>query len=324
MLDIVIDNRNGTMWNLSQIVSSVTWKTSQTGKPSSVELTFIKGGIYQDTSFSINSGDVIRIISLEPKANIFYGYVFEIEEGQDEDVKVKAYDQIRYLMANDTYVFKNVTATEVLRRIASDFNLKTGELEDTRYKIPAMIEDGKKLLDIICNALDKTLLNTGKKYILLDDFGSLSLRNTDNMLLDFIVGDQSLMVDYNFIRSIEESYNRVKLVQDNNKTKKRDVYIVQDSSNIAKWGKLQLYQKVDDGLNRAQVNQILQTLIQTKNREMKKFRIEALGDVRVRAGNYVRIMVGKLDIDKQPFRVDECTHKFDGGDHTMTLELRVI
>lgn len=312
------------MWDISQIVSSVTWKTSLIGKPSSVDLTFIKGGIYQDQSFTVNPGDVIRIRSVEPNADLFYGYVFEVNDGQEEDVQIKAYDQVRYLLANDTYVFKNVTATEIVQRIAKDFNLRIGTLEDTRYRIPTLVEDGKKLLDIICRALDLTLMSSGKNFILLDEFGSLTLKNTDNLMVDFIIGDQSLMVDYDYTRSIDESYNKIKLVQDNKKTKKRDVYIAQDSANIERWGMLQLFQKVDEGLNGAQVNEVLQTLISTKNREMKKFRIEAIGDVRLRAGNYLRIAIGNLAIDNQPFRIDECTHKFDGGEHTMTLELKVI
>lgn len=321
MLKVEIDNRNGTMWDLSQIVTSVTWKTSIVGTPSSIDLTIIKGGRYQDKSFAINPGDVLRI--RRDNYNLFWGYVFEVSSGPDEDVKVKAYDQLRYLLTNDTYVFKNATATDVVKKITADFNLRTGTLEDTGYQMN-LVEDGKKLLDIIYGAIDQTLIRTGKRFIMYDDFGNIVLKNTDNLKVDFLIGDKSLMVDYDYTRSIDETYNQIKLVQDNKNTKKRDVYIVKDSANIAKWGLLQLYQKVDDGLNTAQINEMLQALSDTKNREMKKFRIDALGDVRIRAGNYVRVTVEQLGIDQYPFLVDECTHKFDEGDHTMTLELRVI
>jgi len=323
LLNVVIDNRNGTLWDISQIVSSVTWKMSRIGKPSSIDLTFIKGGIYQDTSFAMNTGDVIRIRSVEPNADLFYGYVFEIADGQDEDVTIKAYDQIRYLLANDTYVFKNITASEVIKRIADDFSLKTGVIEDTGYKIPKMLEDNKKLLDIIWKGLTMTLINSGRNFSFFDDFGALSLQNIENRVVDFFIGDASLMIGYDSFRSIEDSYNRVKLVQDNKNTKKRDVYIIQDSANIDKWGKLQLFHKVDEDLNAAQINEMLQRLIETKNREQRKFRIEAIGDVRIRAGSYVRIIIDKLGIN-QLFLVDECTHKFDEGDHTMSMEMRLI
>lgn len=322
MLEIMIDNKSGTVWDVSEIVAGATWKTSRIGRAGSLDLTMIKGGLYQDKSFVINNGDIIRVQN--DNQNIFYGYVFEISSGQEEDVKIKAYDQLRYLMTNDTYVFKNITATEVIKRIADDFGLKTGKLADTGYKIPTMVEDDKKLLDITCRALDKTLIGAGKNFVLFDDFGQLALRNVESMLLDFYLGDASLMTDFDFTRSIDnETYNRIKLVQDNKKTGKREIHITQDSANIAKWGRLQLYQKADEGLNNAQINELMNTLITLKNREQKKLSIDAIGDARVRAGCYVPIIIEELGIN-QPFLVDECSHKFDGTDHTMSLELKVI
>lgn len=322
MLEVLLDNKNGTVWDLSEIVAGVTWKTSRIGKAGSLDLTLIKGGIYQDKSFVVNTGDIIRV--RKENTNLFYGYVFEVGFGQDEDLQIKAYDQLRYLLANDTYVFKNITATEVIKRIADDFGLKTGQLGQTGYVIPALVEDNKKLLDIICKSLDLTLIGSANNFVLYDDFGQLTLRKVEDMMIDFYIGDASLMTGFDYVRSIDsDTYNRVKLVQDNKKTGKRETYVAQDSANIGKWGRLQLYQSVDEGLNSAQINQLLNQLISLKNREQKKLRIDAIGDVRVRAGCYVPIVIEELGIS-QPFLVDECSHKIDGVDHTMTLELKVI
>lgn len=322
MLEVLLDNKNGTVWDLSEIVAGVTWKTSRIGKAGSLDLTLIKGGIYQDKSFVVNTGDIIRV--RKENTNLFYGYVFEVGFGQDEDVQIKAYDQLRYLLANDTYVFKNITATEVIKRIADDFGLKTGQLGQTGYVIPALVEDNKKLLDIICKSLDLTLIGSANNFVLYDDFGQLTLRKVEDMMIDFYIGDASLMTGFDYVRSIDsDTYNRVKLVQDNKKTGKRETYVAQDSANMVKWGRLQLYQSVDEGLNSAQINQLLNQLIALKNREQKKLRIDAIGDVRVRAGCYVPIVIEELGISR-PFLVDECSHKIDGVDHTMTLELKVI
>lgn len=322
MLEVLIDNKNGNVWDISEIAQSVSWKTSRIGKASTLDVTLIRRGIYQDKSFAINNGDIIRV--RKDSANIFYGFVFDIGSGKDEEVRVKAYDQLRYLMANDTYVFKNVTATQVIRQIAGDFGLKTGQLADTGYKIPAMVEDGKKLLDIICKALDLTLINSGKNFIFFDDFGQLALRNVTEWKVDFVIGDESLLYDYDYKRSIDdETYNRIKLVQDNKKTKKRDVYIAQDSTNIGQWGRLQFYDKVDENMNQAQINVLLKQLLELKNRERKSLRLQSLGDPRVRAGCYIPVIIEKIGVN-QYFLVDECQHKFDGDDHTMTIDLKVI
>ncbi len=318
--EILLDNKNGKVWDISQIVCDISWKTVRFGKPGSLEFTLIKDGISKD--FQYNNGDVVRFKKDGNK--VFYGYMFKKDGGKDEGVKITCYDQIRYLMASDTYVFKDVTAGDILKRIAGDFKLKTGRIDDTGYKILSMLEDAQKLLDIICKALDLTLINAGKNFFLFDDFGELSIRNSEDMLLDFIIGDNSLMHDYKSTVSIDnDTYNVVKLYQDNKETGKRDIYLAQDSANIAKWGKLQLYQSADSNMNAAQINELLNTLIAIKNREKKTLKIEALGDIRVRAGCYVPIIIEEYGIN-QPFIVEECTHKFDGSDHTMSLELKII
>lgn len=322
MLEILIDNKNGKVWDVSQIVSGLSWKTSRLGKPGSLDFTLIKNGIYQTKEFSFSNGDVVRFRFND--RNVFYGYIFSVDSGKDEAVRVQAFDQIRYLLNKDTYVFKEVTATQVLKQIADDFNLRTGRLDDTGYVIPTKVEDSQTLLDIIDKAIVLTLWNSQQHFVLFDDFGYLSLRNVKDLLVDFYIGDGSLMYDYRSKVSIDsDTFNMIKLVKDNKETGKREVYQAQDSANIAKWGVLQLYQSVDENKNEAQINQLLRQLMSLKNKETKSLRIDAIGDVRVRAGCYVPIVIEEFGVN-QPFLVNECTHFFDGADHTMSLELKVI
>lgn len=320
-MELLIDNKNGNVWDVSEIVSEITWRTSRLGRPGSLEFTLTKGAPFQTREFVVNNGDVVRF-----KWNgvgIFYGYVFTVEHNRDE-MKVTAYDQIRYLLASDTYVFKNVTATDVVRRIAQDFGLRIGRLDDTKYRIATMVEDGQKVLDIIDKALVLTAWNTGKLYVLYDDFGALTLRDTSTLVHDFILGDESLVYDYSYSRTIDQdTYNVVKLVRNNKETGRRDVYVAQDSANIKRWGRLLLYQSIDEDKNEAQIKELLDQLIKLKNRETKTLRLEALGDPRVRAGHYVRVILEEHGIN-QPFLVDECTHRFRDGEHTMTLDLKVV
>ena len=318
MLELLVDNIDGTVWDIGELVTDVSWKTSRIGKPGRFTFSYVK-----DADFKINSGDVVRVRDKGYK--VFYGYVFSCSQSRDDEISVTCYDQLRYLNANDTVVLKNTTATQVLRKIAADFELKTGPLIDTLYKIPALVESDKKLFDIVCKALDLTLINTGKLYFLYDDFGQLMIQDTQNMLLDIIVGDESLAYDFKYKRSIDEdTYVKVKIVQDNKKSGHRDLYIVQDSATRAQWGQLQLYRVAEENMNSAQIKQQLNQLLELKNRESKSLQIDALGDIRVRAGCYVHIILEELGL-KQPFLVDECTHKNIGSpDHTMSLDLKVV
>lgn len=322
MFEVLLDNKNGTVWDISNIVTGIKWKTTRIGSPGSLDFTLIKGSPFQDVTFQVNNGDIVRFRYNDH--NVFYGYVFAKDGGKDEAVRIKCYDQIRYLLNKDTYVFAKVKASDVIKRIADDFNLKTGQIADTGYVIPTMVEDNQTLLDIIDKALVLTIWNTGKNYVLYDDFGSLTLRDVEDLLVNFVVGDNSLMTNYIMKSSIDQdTYNKVKLYKDNKKTGKRDVYIAKDSANIAKWGTLQLTQSVDEDKNEAQINELLNQLIALKNRETKTLQVEAIGDVRVRAGCYVPIVINEYEIN-QPFLVDEVTHQFDGDDHKMSIVLKVV
>ncbi|GJM70258.1 hypothetical protein HMSSN036_24740 [Paenibacillus macerans] len=323
---VKIINRQGTgndaEWDVSEIVKGLSWKTSRIGKAGSVSFTLIKGSPFQTSNFTYNNGDIVRVRVND--TNVFHGYIFSIDEGRDEAVKITAYDQIRYLMNTDTYVFTGVTATEVVQRIAKDFNLKLGTVADTKHRIPTMTEDGKKLLDIIDKAITLTFHHTGRDYCLYDDFGSLCLREVNDAGLDLIIGDGSLMYDYEVKRSIDsDTYNQIKLYKDNKETGKREIYMAKDSVNIKRWGLLQHYQSVDENYNTAQISELLNKLAKLKNRETKSLKVNALGDIRVRAGMRVRIIISEYGVD-QALLVDECSHDFDGAVHTMTLDLRVV
>jgi len=322
LITILLDNKNGNVWDLSQIAGDVTWKTSRIGRAGSLEFTVVTEGLYQSRAFSINNGDIVQVRYGDKP--VFHGYIFTLEGGSGETVKVKAYDQIRYLMASDTFIFKNKRASEIIVEVANKFKLKTGYIETTPYLIPEMVEDGKKLLDICNKALDLTLIHGGKNYVLYDDFGALTLRNIEDMVADNYLGEGSLLTDYSTSLSIDQdTYNRIVLYQDNKKTGNRELYIEQDAETIAKWGMLQLYQSVDEKKNEGQIGELLKMLSTLHNRESKTMKLNALGDLQVRAGSYIYVVIERLGLN-QPFLVDECSHKFSGALHTMALDVKVI
>lgn len=322
MLEIVLDNKDGATWDVSGISSALSWNTSRTGKPASVELTLIQNGLYQANAFAIRNGDIIRIH--KDGAGIFYGYVFSIGMNPKGEISIKAYDQVRYLLNKDTRIFKGQTADQIIRQLAQDFKLQTGRLDETGYSIPSMLEDGQTLLDMIEKAITLTLVATQRHYVFFDAFGELSLRLVDDFLADFYIGDGSLLTGYDFSRDIDsDTYNRIKLYRDNQQTGRREIYMAEDSANMARWGVLQLYQSVDDNKNEAQIGDMLEQLARLKNREAKSLKLDAVGNLKIRAGVYVPIVIEALGLN-QPMLVDEAKHKFEGDNHTMSLTLKVI
>lgn len=257
------------------------------------------------------------------KTGIFYGYVVKIRQKETDRVEVTAYDQTWYLKKNkETYVFTGKRADQILTQIAADFGLKCGALENTGYAIPSMIEDGQTLFDIVLKALDHTLINSGKMFVLWDDFGSLRITDVEKSKLDLFVGDSSLATGYTYETDIDsESYNKIKLVRDNKKTGKRDVYIFQDSKNIKLWGVLQNYETVDEDMNEAQIKERGGQMLELYNRPKKSFEVKALLDLSVRAGR--ALYIGIKDVGVSSFFIVE-EASADLLKEQMTLKLKVV
>lgn len=322
-IELLLDNKNGNVFDISELISEVTWKTKRKDKPSSLEFTFLK-----DDNVSVSNGDVISFkVNKNP---VFYGYVFENSGSKGVEIKVTAYDQLRYLLFNDTYVFTNKKASQIITQIAKDINLRLGTIEDTSYVIPSLLEDDKKLLDIIYSALEKTLMSTGKTYTLYDDFGALTLKNINNMKQPVAISDDTNLGDYDWKNSIDsETYNRIKIVRDNKDTNGRDVYIAQDSNSISKWGRLQYFYKADENMNKAQIQELANSTLKLKNRENKTLKLKDVlsididADLKLRAGAGVYVDIKEKNIS-QYYLIEEATHKFEKGNLIMDFDLKVV
>ncbi|MBU5486464.1 hypothetical protein KQI86_19365 [Clostridium sp. MSJ-11] len=322
-IELLLDNKNGNMFNISELITEVAWKTKRKGKSSSLDFQFIK-----DPNVTISNGDVVSF--KVDNNNVFYGYVFDISGSKDQEIKVTAYDQIRYLLSNDGYAFVNKKASQIISQIAKDTGLKIGTIEDTGYTIPQLLEDDKKLLDIIYSALEKTLLSTGKTYTLYDNFGALCLKNINNMKQQVVISDDSNLGDYDWKNSIDnDTYNRIKMVKDNKDTNGRDVYIAQDSNSIAKWGRLQYFHKVDENMNKAQIEEMVNNTLKLKNRETKTLKLKDVvstdiaADLKLRAGSGVYVDIKEKGIS-QYYLIEDATHKFEKGSLVMDFDLKVV
>lgn len=298
------------------VVDGVTIEWERKGQPG--KLTF---QVVKTTALTFEEGDACRF-SVDGKP-LFYGFVFEKSRtGSKSDIiKVTVYDQLYYLKNKDTYVYANKTATEVVKMIAQDFGLNLGTLEDTGHKIESRTEENAQMFDVIQNALDETLKAKTQMYVLYDQAGKLTLTNIANMKLGLVVNEDTAG-DYDYKSSIaSNTYNRIKLAYEDSNAGARKIYIAQDSSNINQWGVLQYYEKLNDPTNAQSMADSLLKLYNTKNRTLSIK--NALGDVRVRAGTLLLVVLGLGDINLSNFLlVEQVKHTFKDNQHLMELKLR--
>ena len=296
------------------VTGEIQWQTERKGVQGSLTFKVVK-----DATLNFTEGDAVRLKGDGQK--VFYGFVFQKKRDKQGIITVTAYDQLRYLKNKDTYVYSNKTASEVVQMLAKDFNLQCGTLEDTKFKIESRVEDNQTLFDIIQNALDLTLTSKKEMYVLYDDFGKLTLKNIGNMKVGILI-DEDTGENFDYTSSIDgETYNKIKLVYNNEKTGKREIYIAQDGSHINQWGVLQYFETIDEKVNgRAKADALLSLYNQkTRNLTIKG----AFGDVRVRAGTLVAVSLNLGDIIANSFLlVEQAKHTFSESLHTMDLTLR--
>ena len=230
--------------------------------------------------------------------NMFLGYVFVRKMTKSNIVSITAYDQLRYLKSKAYYVFKSKKASDIVKLIAEDFKLTCGEIEDTGHVFEKRREDGTSLIDMVQGALSETLRLTGKRYVIYDDYGELTLKETEKLKLEDLIFDNTSGKDFDFESSIDkETYNQVVLDYVNDKEKKLEKYQVFDSANITKWGLLQYFEKIN---------------------KLKGI----FGDIRIRGGSSFIVYMDVAEFKLANYMlVDKVTHKFGFKEYFMDLDL---
>lgn len=313
------------------IPDSINYELNEYGAPG--KLTF---KVMKDKILDFEEGACVQFSYGDKK--LFRGYVFSRKQDKNGIVSVTAYDQLRYLKNKDIYAFAGVTASQILKQIADDFKLQLGDVDDTKYVIPKMRASNETLFDIIQKALDHTYLfsknESGefekKRYILFDDFGKICLKEVGALDVPILV-DSETAENFSFESSIDkDTYNKVKLYEDNKDTGKREVYIAEDSANQARWGILQMTESVNTQrtMNPEQKAKIM---LDSHNFAKKNLTIShAFGDCRVRAGSRIYVSLNVKDSATDlgcgksvvQMLVKQVKHTFTNDYYTMDLTLK--
>lgn len=313
---LILNKSSGKIWECSNSVTTVTWSTERTGSPGCLKFNILKAG-----ELSFTEGDVVRF-SVDGQLQ-FYGWVFTKVKNRWGEIDVTCYDRLRYLKANASYAFYGQKAGDILRQIAADFQLDVGDVADTGWPIPSFIKEDVSCLDIIGEAVQQTLLNTGDIYVFFDDGNGLAMRRPEDMRSSVVIGTGSLLTDYDYKTDIDsQTYNSVKLARPNEETGRAEVFVAEDSGLIARWGLLQLYQTVDGDVNDAQVKARARASLACYGRRMRTLKVSALGVPGLRAGQMVLMRVpdlGDIALD-QYVLLESVTHTWENSVHTMEFE----
>lgn len=296
------------------VKDDITWETNRKNTPGKLTFTVIQD---QGIEFAEGSAVSLQVNGI----SLFYGFVFSRSRDKSHQIKVTCYDQIKYLIKNnDTYQYENKQVDDVVRMIAEDYRLNVGSLESGGYSM-TQYEEEETLYDIIQNAMDLTLMNTGTLFVLYDDFGKLTLKNIESMKTNILI-DEETGENYTYTSSIDElTYNQIRLYYDNEETGTREVYIAKDSENINRWGVLQYTEQLNDPTS-GQVK--ADALLQYYDKVTRG--LDVSGCVmkgKLQAGNSVGVILNLGEIKIQNYMVAEKVTHHITTDH-WSADLRLI
>lgn len=326
ILATIYDNRHNILYDVSEAIydiSITTYIDDNAGK-----CTF---KVIRKDGLAFWEGATIAI-TIDGKG-IFKGFIFKKSRNEDvEEISCTAYDQIRYLKNKDSKSFEGKTSSQIFAQLCDEFVLKYKIVDSSSYICAPRNEDNKYLYEMIKNALDDTLININEWYMIRDNFGVLEHINIKSLDTDVVLGDKSGVVKIKYETSIDKDvYNQIKLYRDDTNTNKREVFIVNDTinggKNLKEWGILQLYQKVDNNLNIAQIEQRALGMLKLYNNTGRDLSFsDCIGDFKVCAGSFVTVNIadiGDLSVYKK-LLVTECTHKLKNNEHLMDLKIRLV
>lgn len=313
---LIANKRTGQIWDVANCTQEVQWTTERTGSPGKLTFTVNANG-----GLDFLEGDIVRF-SVDGELQ-FYGWVFTKSKDRYAVIDVTCYDRLRYFKANASYAFYDQTVGDMITQIAGDLQVDVGNIADTGYAFPSYVKEDQNCLDIIGEAVQRTLLNTGDIYVFYDDGNGVALQRPEDMISNVVLGDKSLVTNYTYKTDIDEqTYNYVKLARPNEETGRADTFVAEDSANIGQWGLLQLYQTVDGDVNDAQAQAQAQASLEYYNRRLRTLKVESLGVPGLRAGQMVLMKIdylGDINLD-QYVLLEKVTHTFKNDEHTMEFE----
>ena len=309
--------RDGKTFDISELVESIKWKGRKGSAARSVSISLLdcKGA---QSGIDVTKGHQL-IFSYKGK-ELFRGMIMSQQQSESFKMPITAYDNGIYLSNNkDTFVYENKTVHDIFIDVCKRFGIKYSDVAKTSYKIPELTKSKTTAWDAILDAVSQDFKATGTKYYVNSSKGILSLVKRRENILQWVLETGGNIMSYTYKKSIEDIKTRLKILSDEDK-----VYAVKKNTELEKKiGIFQDIEKKDDDLSEAKLQEhIKETLKEISTPEIS-LSVEALGIPDVISGVGVYVIIDELGI-KRTFYVDEDTHTFKGGSHTMNLTLNSV
>ena len=312
---IILKGEQG--YDVTQLVEQVKWKGRKGSSSRTLAVTLIDDDGYKHAWSGIDVEQGHQCIFSYDGTELFRGIIMSQTQSNQKKLQFTAYDNGIYLANNkDTFCYENKTASDVFRDCCTRFGLPMGEVASCSYKIPELTKSKTTAFDAIADALSLDFDATGIRHYVASSKGKLSLLTRRENILQWVIEVGQNITSYSYSRSIEDIKTRVKMVSKEGTT-------VAEKSNAELEKKIGIFQEIDqpdESLTTAQVNDLIESIMEEKGTPERTLTVEAMGIAEVISGIGVYIIIPELEISRT-FYVDEDTHTCEDNKHTMSLKL---
>ena len=311
---VVKDKKTIDMTNL---VQSVRWSGRKGSSARTITVTMIDDDGYRHARSGIDVADGNQCVFLVDGKERFRGILMNQNQGDKKQLKFKAYDNGIYLANNkDTFVYKNKTADQVFSDVCSRFGIPPGEVAKCSYKIPELTKSKTTGQDAVLDALGLDYKATGTRHFISSDKGKLSLLQRKDQVISFVVDGDANLYGYSYTKSIESIKTRVRMIS-------KEGTALAEKSNSALEQKIGIFQEIqqpDESLTKAQVKDLVGSVLDTLDDPEETLTLNILGDPDVISGKAILVKIPHLGISRA-YYVDSDDHAFEDNMHTMSLTL---
>lgn len=305
------------IYDVTQLVEQIKWSGRKGSSSRTLSATLVDDNGYKHARSGIDVEQGHQCLFNHKGQELFRGIIMTQTQNDRKRLTFKAYDNGIYLANNkDTFVYTNKTASDVFRDCCTRLGLPMGEVAECTYRIPELTKPKTTAFDAIINALSLDLDATGIRHYVSSAKGALSLLTRRENIMQWVIEVGQNLSSYTYTKSIEKVRTRVKMLSKEGTT-------LAEKTNAGLEEKIGIFQEIeqpDESLTAAQINSLVESILNEKNTPERTLSLEAMGIAEVISGIGVFIIIPELGLSRT-FYVDSDTHTFKGNMHTMSLKL---
>ncbi|MFG6368150.1 MAG: hypothetical protein K1W16_06930 [Lachnospiraceae bacterium] len=303
-------------YDVTQLVEQIKWRGRKGSASRTLNVTLIDDGD-KHTRSEIDVEQGHQCLFCYNGKELFRGIIMMQTQNNQKKLTFTAYDNGIYLANNkDTFTYKNKTASDVFRDCCTRFGLPIGEVAECSYRIPELTKPKTTAFDAILDALSLDFDATGIRHYVTSEKGNLNLLTRRENIVQWVIEVGQNLITYSYTRSIEAIKTRVKMVSKEGTT-------LTERRNAGLEEKIGIFQEIDkpdESLTAAQINDLIDSILDEKSMPGRTLDVEAIGISDVISGIGIYIIIPELGLSRT-FYVDSDIHTFKDNLHTMSLKL---